>query len=349
MMTVEQGRQRQLWQSQQIQRKRELQKRRIRRQRKMLILVWSIALCLLAGYCYLLQNRESVRQILSYAEGLGAEDGGNDSRITASQGGLDSQVFSGSLFNSEKQDYASFCGLEEVDKPKERTFQQVIGRLEELAVNSDMIAEILQDSSKYPDKMLEALANNPEMADFVSGYQGNEKKASGGLTSLEKDQEFPLFLQWDPRWGYVEYGDDSNIGLSGCGPTCLSMALYYLTGREELTPDKVAAYSMKNGYYISGTGTAWALMTDLPAEYDIGVSQPKAEEYTMKAALDQGCVIICSMGAGDFTSAGHFIVIYGYEQDGFLVNDPNCVARSRKRWSFSELAGQIKNVWVLIS
>ena len=45
----------------------------------------------------------------------------------------------------------------------------------------------------------------------------------------------PLFLQWDPRWGYTEYGEDSFLGLSGCGPTCLSMVLYYLTGDKSLT------------------------------------------------------------------------------------------------------------------
>lgn len=51
------------------------------------------------------------------------------------------------------------------------------------------------------------------------------------------------------------------------------------------------------------------------------------------------------MGEGDFTLEGHFIVIYGYDENGFLVNDPNCVSRSRKSWSFGELEGQVKNIW----
>ena len=38
-------------------------------------------------------------------------------------------------------------------------------------------------------------------------------------------------------------------------------------------------------------------------------------------------------------------MIYGYDRDGFMVNDPNCVARSRRRWSFDEIRGQIKMVW----
>lgn len=67
----------------------------------------------------------------------------------------------------------------------------------------------------------------------------------------------------------------------------------------------------------------------------------------MKLALDRGEVIICSMRPGDFTAAGHFVVIYGYDEDGFMVNDPNCVARSRKRWSYEDIADQIKHILIM--
>lgn len=242
--------------------------------------------------------------------------------------------------------YADRCGLDSIDKPRQRTSREVLDRLQELGENSEQIADICRQSSEYPEKLLEALANNPEMADFVSGWQGTKTKAEGGLTEEETEQAFPLFLQWDPRWGYVEYGDENCIGLAGCGPTCLSMVLYSLTGDTGITPDRVAAYSMDNGYYIAGTGTAWLLMEDMPREYGIYVRQPKATESEMKKSLDEGAVIILSMSPGDFTAAGHFIVVYGYDEDGFMVNDPNCVARSRRRWSFSEIETQIKNMWV---
>ena len=51
------------------------------------------------------------------------------------------------------------------------------------------------------------------------------------------------------------------------------------------------------------------------------------------------------MGQGDFTVSGHFIVIYGYDDGGFWVNDPNCVARSRREWTFEEIEDQIKKIW----
>lgn len=246
-----------------------------------------------------------------------------------------------------EQTYPDLCGLDEVDEPVKREPEEVLKRLKELGGEYEQIAAIMEHQEEYPDKMLEALANNPEMADFVAGYPTASHSVSGGLTETEKSQEYPLFLQWDPRWGYVSYGDDSNIGLAGCGPVSLSMAIYYLTGDASLTPDVFAKYAMENGYYMSGTGTAWALITDVPGRYGVRVTQPGVGEYQMKQELDRGRVIICAMRPGDFTASGHFIVIYGYDKDGFLVSDPNCVARSKKSWPYERIRYQIKQLWAL--
>ena len=245
----------------------------------------------------------------------------------------------------EETDYVGSIAVMNVEKPVQRTQAETLQRLEELGKENLNIAAISRSSSQYPEDMLAALANNPEMADFVAGYLGSNEYAAGSLTELEKGQECPLLLQWDPRWGYEPYGGDSCIGLAGCGPTCLSMVLYYLTKDETLTPDRIAAYSMENGYYVNGTGTAWALMEDFPAIYGIRATEPRMTERAVKAELDKGKVLICAMGQGDFTVSGHFIVIYGYGDSGFRVNDPNCVARSRRVWTFEEIKDQIKKVW----
>ncbi len=65
----------------------------------------------------------------------------------------------------------------------------------------------------------------------------------------------------------------------------------------------------------------------------------------MRATLDKGGVIVCAMGPGDFTATGHFIVIYGYDDEGFKVNDPNSTLRSSKGWKFEKIQRQIKKIW----
>jgi len=241
-------------------------------------------------------------------------------------------------------DYVDSLGTWEVGKPTERTEAEALQRLGELGQASSLIEEIYQNHSRYPKELLAALANNPEMAEFVSGYP-ERNGMTGGITASEKEREFPLFLQWDRRWGYEPYGD-SCIGLAGCGPTCLSMVLFYLARDETHTPDSIAAYSMKNGYYEEGIGTSWALMEDVPKLYGIKATSVSPTANNMRAVLDNGGIIICAMGKGDFTTSGHYIVIYGYDDEGFMVNDPNCVARSGRRWTFSEIENQIKSIWV---
>lgn len=282
-----------------------------------------------------LEGQGSLRDVENNGQEIGAETVYSDPGVIHT-GTMDTITLS----------YAERCGLDHVDRPQDRSPRQVLARLEELGREDERIAAICRNSEAYPERLLEALANNPEMADFAEGYLEAEHVATGGLTDSEKKENYPLFLQWDPRWGYASYGDNSCIALSGCGPTCLSMVLYYLTGDESLTPDVIGDYSMKNNYYLSGTGTLWALFEDVAPLYGVRVRQPDASEWEMKAALDQGAVLICSMGPGDFTAGGHFIVIYDYDKDGFLVNDSNCVARSRQSWTYDQLSRQMKHLWI---
>ena len=213
-----------------------------------------------------------------------------------------------------------------------------------LAQDNPDITEIYLDRASYPPEMLKALTLNPEMLDFVKGWPDSDGSVTGGFTEAELGTAHPLFMQWDSRWGYYPYGEN-NIGLAGCGPVCLSMVIFSLTGNKSATPDKLADYSMKNGHYVTGVGTAWSLMTAAPAAYGMSARELGLDENVMKQQLDHGGMIICAMRPGDFTTTGHFIVIYGYDRDGFLVNDPNSGERSSKTWSFSTLKGQIKNLW----
>ena len=108
---------------------------------------------------------------------------------------------------------------------------------------------------------------------------------------------------------------------------------------------EIARHSEENGYYVNGQGTSWLLMSQVAKNYGITVNQMAVSQIEMENALDNGNMLICSVGAGDFTTQGHFIVIYGYTDEGFLVNDPYCKVRSTKKWSFDRIKNQIKTIW----
>lgn len=207
-----------------------------------------------------------------------------------------------------------------------------------------------KQAESYPEPLKTALENNPELEAFARGYEkamesgAREDTTECALTGDELKEEHPLFLQWDERWGYRAYGE-SVIGLSGCGPTCMSMTAFYLTRDESITPDRAARYAQEAGYYVEGSGTAWSFMTEGAGHFGLNAEELSLDEQIMKRRLDGGSVIICAMGPGDFTSRGHFIVIYGYDDDGFLVSDPNSVIRSEKSWDYDTLHYQIRNLW----
>ena len=154
---------------------------------------------------------------------------------------------------------------------------------------------------------------------------------------------FPTLLQWDARWGCTPYGG-SILAITGCGPTALSVVACGLTGDASLTPAAIAAWAQRQGY-AGADGTSWETMRSGCEHFGLYAQELSLTEAAVFGALEAGQPIICSMRPGDFTTAGHFIVLTG-TQDGLLcVVDPNSPARSASLWEYSRLEPQIKNLW----
>lgn len=213
--------------------------------------------------------------------------------------------------------------------------------------NSEKYKNIMAHKEDYPEYLIDDLEMNPEILDFVADYLDREPVGHGGLTDAEKKASHPLFVQWDKRWGYSTYGE-SCMAISACGPTALSMVAYSLTRNTSIDPYSVAQYAMQSGYYVNGVGTAWTLMTEGAQHYGLVVtSQSKYTEEQLADALNRGGMVILSVGQGDFTvHSGHFIVLYGYKNGKFQVNDPFSYTKSSKLWDYTTLMNQTKNTWI---
>lgn len=216
----------------------------------------------------------------------------------------------------------------------------IIEKLEKFALEHDVSVQ------EYPEEMMELLEKNPETEEFVFNYP--LKKDTYDTESLEEalnQTQIPLFLQWDSRWGYYMYGNKP-MGMTGCGPTCLSMVALHLLQNPQMTPLYIADFSQRNGFYVENTGTAWSLMTQGAAELGLYAREVSLDEDLVMRYLAQGKPIICAMRRGDFTENGHFIVFVGVEDGKIRVNDPNSKIRSEKLWRFEDIKYQIKNMWV---
>ncbi len=224
---------------------------------------------------------------------------------------------------------------------------EVIDSLEAMASKDPQVMSVLQNSAQYPPKLLEALSHNPELLNYTLNYPQKKGTSSDNidLSDQYKPGQIPLLIQWDEDWGYAPYGSGT-IALNGCGPTCLSMVTVGLTGNTSWNPKAVCAFSETNGFLDEPSGsTLWSLMTDGAKKLGLHSKELSLDEERMVQELSQGHPIICSMRPGDFTTKGHFIVLYGYRNGKFLVRDPNSRKNSKKLWSYRTLEPQIKNLW----
>lgn len=210
--------------------------------------------------------------------------------------------------------------------------------------NQSMLDDIM-NSTQYPKQLQELALKNEEALEFVYDYPAEHvKEHTIDLTEEASMDSVPLFVQWDKRWGYEKYSGNF-FAASGCGPTTLSMVVVYLTHNREASPIAVAKYSKEAGYSVDGSGSSWTLISEGCRHYGIKAKTVALDESRMKAELDEGHPIVVNVGPGDFTDTGHFMVITGYDDEGFSINDPNSIEKSGKRWLFKNISSQIRAVW----
>lgn len=146
------------------------------------------------------------------------------------------------------------------------------------------------------------------------------------------------YLQWDSKWKNVKYSTHTSsqtIGNSGCGPSSMAMIMATFIDKK-ITPVEMCALAVKAGYRTYNSGTAWDFFKYVFNHYD-GFEQfvTTTSIPTLKAALGQGALAVCSMNSNDngfWTKGGHFVVAIGYDDKGYIyAADPNKSTCPRKQ------------------
>ncbi|MBQ7045934.1 MAG: C39 family peptidase [Clostridia bacterium] len=238
------------------------------------------------------------------------------------------------------------CVGKNIDAPNTRTNSSQCDSLDANAIIEEFAKNNNLQTNEWPDELVELLDKNPETKSFVLNYPfKKDEKFKIDLSEYKNSKKVPLFMQWDERWGYSRYAGDL-MGLTGCGPTCLSMVSVYLLNDTKYTPKYVADFSERNGYSVSGNGSSWSLISKGGKKLGLDVIEIPLDENRIIKNLKVGNPIICIMGPGDFTTTGHFIVMTEYVDGKIKVNDPNSKTRSEKLWNLPDIKNQIRNLWV---
>lgn len=208
--------------------------------------------------------------------------------------------------------------------------------------NKIKLEKILKNKDQYPETLVELAKKNSETIDFVYNYISKSSMEEEKNTSKS---EYPLYIQWDKRWGYDMYGDEF-IALNGCGPTALAMVISGLTGDVSVTPKTVAEFSYENDYYVDEIGSSWDLMTSGAASFGLKSEELPLDEGIVIETLKSGKPIIVTMGPGEFTSSGHFILLTGVDEDNkIIINDSDSKKRSNKKWDIDVFMREAQNLW----
>lgn len=153
-------------------------------------------------------------------------------------------------------------------------------------------------------------------------------------------------------WANVAFGG-GNIASSGCSITSLAMIVSYLKGGTDkdswVFPSDIVqkiqdATGNYNFFYVGDSGQSWGIMSAVASYY--GLTCSGISSNSIVASLAAGKPVIMSCKPGEFTQKGHFIVLTGITEDGYIVvNDPSHPDKSYKKYPASYIAGQGKAWW----
>lgn len=159
---------------------------------------------------------------------------------------------------------------------------------------------------------------------------------------------FRYYEQTWPVYTNYPYGYNT-LGGYGCGPTSMAMVISNLTN-VTVSPTYMADWSVNNGFYFRGRGTAYGLFPAASAAYGIKCSTISVyDKNAVVSALKSGKLLLTVVGYGDFTRGRHFLLFRGITADGkLLLADSGKYENCLVEWDYNKVMGQVANsyFWV---
>ena len=202
----------------------------------------------------------------------------------------------------------------------------------------ELVIKVLQLLQDGVDVLKDSFFSIFSWSDFVTGgntgdtYVGNIDVTGDIITydTVGKGvKRVVYFNQGEEPWGSMPYGS-STIAASGCGPTSMSIIISTLTG-QTVTPQMTCAFSINNGEYVPGAGTAHSFPTNAAHHWGLTSERVGKDrmDYVVQSLKEGKMVIeICEAYTITGSGSGHFIVLTGVTRDGYITI-ADCASRER--------------------
>lgn len=205
---------------------------------------------------------------------------------------------------------------------------------------NDLFAKIALNADAVGDtRLLELALREPDAIAYVAGYaEKNAPKGASAYGDSASKGYYPKLFNWDTRWGYVTYGDGP-MGLTGSGPTALSMAYIGLTGKTDQTPDALAKKATENEGVDKVYDTTPEFMVNTAEELGLEVEELSASSENMSENLQSGTAILVQLRERSLTDEAHWALAVGRNLDGSInLYDPTSSAVSEHPWDPNTIA-----------
>lgn len=167
------------------------------------------------------------------------------------------------------------------------------------------------------------------------------------------------YLQTDHRWGSMDYsakGEKTTIRASGCGPTAMAMVLATWAD-PKVNPATECAWALAHGFkaphqgtyygYFEAAGRRYGLKTYRLNYANLYGNDRSAYHAQARDVLDRGDLVIACMGKGNWTSSGHYVLVWKIDSNVIYINDPASTLARRTRGSYALFKQQVKYYWVI--
>lgn len=236
---------------------------------------------------------------------------------------------------------------------KKHEYYQKWGDLAVKAETDERAKFVIDNAELYPEYWFEMLYSESESKfDFAYNYPFY-KDSYKTMTFTDEElncNEIPEIYMNDTRWAYEMNGA---VKTEGCVAVSITMANLYLNHNGDVDPVKIISYANEMGYFGLGgidqenVSNIIEHLGMLSEEHILDKNNgEKITESELRATVDtEGAVIIVAVNGETF--GNHALVIRGYDENGFYINDPASPEKTAMKWEFKVFENELVRYWIV--